>query len=302
LVKTCWENQLNQEVGSLRYHGHRVTQLSAQLSQDALVGVLGGFRAIVADLVWLTDVTGGFQNEKWHQVKQGVDIVTTLQPRFVPYWDLGGWHLAWNASTDARHDRKETDELRRLKNERVWIDLGEDVLIRGADANPASYKLYQTLAMLRQQRLKDYPKAAEYYAESSRRPDSPFYLERFPAYMWERAGNDQRAYDHWKMLWLKHLGSPPTPEKALDKIEAEIRVYEDRLNIPIADRVFPYPQKPEPNSQAEYSRLIGLYQQAKDLPPSQWPIPPNNLKKELEKLEIRLGIPKEKRVFSGEKQ
>jgi tetratricopeptide (TPR) repeat protein len=300
LAKTYWEEELTTQFASMRYRGFRVTpEMSHQLGQEGLISVLGGFRAVVADIFWLTDVTGGFQNEEWYRVKRGVDVATTLQPRFIPFWDNGGWHLAWNASSDAARDRDEKDPLRKLKNERFWIEAGEDTLKRGVAINPDKYTLYATLGHLYQQKLKDYRKAADYYYQASRQPDSPAYLERFPAYMWERAGEQKRAYEHWKMLWNRHDGTPPAPEKALDKIEDEIRLYEDRFNVPSADRVFPQPPVPQPADKQEYERLHRMYEQVKDAPIREWPIPKALLKKDLEKLEIRLGIPKEKRVFSA---
>jgi hypothetical protein len=73
-------------------------------------------------------------------------------------------------------------------------------------------------------------------------PDAPIYLERFPAIMYDRfhANDDQAAYVQWKALWERL--TPDQRKMRLhegDRIEAEIRLLEQKLSVPNEKRVFP---------------------------------------------------------------
>lgn len=237
--KVAWERHIDQEIMQVRYQGVQLDHnLRDQLSQNAMIGLLGGFRGVIADLIWLM-VTDAWVEKDWYTAEKNIELATTLQPRFVPFWELGGWHLAWNASVDARNDPTEPSQDERKRREQFWVQRGKDIFERGLEANPETFSMYRQLADLYDQKLKDSAGAATYYLKASEMPDAPFFLERFPAYKWEAAGMDERAYRHWKMLWNRHLDSPDEPRIAKDKIAEHLRKLEEKLNIPMEKRVFP---------------------------------------------------------------
>jgi hypothetical protein len=225
--KVVWEQHIAREQDALRYRGVTMTrQLRDQLGQGLTIGVLSGMRSVVADFVWL-NVTTEWMNNQWFRVGAYINLCTTLQPRAPIFWDMGGWHLAWNASTNAEQDPTQPDPMRRLKASRFWIEKGLEIYKRGIENNPTYWKLWSDTAMLYQQRLKDYPHAAYYYQRASEIPGAPVYLERFPAIMYGLAGDDRAAYASWKALWERL-----TPE-------SNIRGLEQKLSIPKEKRVFP---------------------------------------------------------------
>jgi tetratricopeptide (TPR) repeat protein len=242
-VKIVWELHIAHEQDYLRYRGVTVTrQLRDELGQGLTIGVLSGMRSVVADLIWLETVSA-WMNQDWFEVSRVVTLCTALQPRAPMFWDIGGWHLAWNASVDAAQNVvKEPDELKRLKAKRYWIDRGLDLYQRGLANNPTNWRLWIDLGILYQQRLKDYPKAAEAYRTASLLPNAPIYVERAPAEMYGSIfGNDpQMEYKEWAALWNRL-----TPEQRKmkahtpDRLEKEIRWYEQKLSIPKEKRIFP---------------------------------------------------------------
>ncbi len=240
--KIVWEQQISRQQDELRYRGVTVTRaLRDELGQGLTIGVLSGMRSVVADLIWL-NVTTAWENQEWFRMGGYINLCTALQPRAPVFWDLGGWQLAWNASVAAAQDHREPNELRRIKASRFWIDKGLDVYLRGLANNPQYWRLWQDTAMLYDQRLKDYAKAAYYYKEASRSPNAPVYLERFPAIMFDKyhGNNDQAAYAEWKELWERL-----TPEQRemkehwKEKIEENIRRLEQKLSVPKEKRIFP---------------------------------------------------------------
>ena len=70
------------------------------------LAALSGFRAVVADLLWIQAHTA-WENTDWGRMKLLFDTVTTLQPRAIVFWEGAAWHMAWNASVAALENRSE---------------------------------------------------------------------------------------------------------------------------------------------------------------------------------------------------
>jgi hypothetical protein len=241
-VKLVWEQHLAREQDLLRYNGAKVTvALRDQLGQGLTIGVLAGMKNIVADFVWLTLVPA-WMNQDWWKMGAIINLTTTLQPRAPMFWDMGGWYLAWNASSAAEINIHEPNPLRRLKAARFWVDRGRDIYLRGIQNNPNYWRLWQSTAMLYDQRLHEWKTAAFYYQRASEMPNAPVYLERFPAHMYDRfhLNNPQAEYAEWVKLWRRLTPEQKDqPWHTAGVIESRIRQLEAQLNVPNEKRVFP---------------------------------------------------------------
>jgi tetratricopeptide (TPR) repeat protein len=241
-VKILWERDIGKQQDDLRYHGFVMDRrLRDDLGQGLTIGVLSGMRSVVADMVWL-QVTTAWEKEEWFKMGGLINLCTALQPRAPIFWDMGGWELAWNASVAAMNDKNQPNELRRIKNSRFWIDKGMDIYQRGIENNPQYWRLWNSMANLYQQRLKDYKTAAYYYQKASELPNAPVYLERFPAIMYHMAGDDKASYEAWTALWNRLTPAQRLePQHFAGKNNAEVlRQIEEKLSIPKEKRVFPY--------------------------------------------------------------
>ena len=217
-AKVAWETAIEHQQNALRYRGVTLTRsLRDELGQGMSIGVLAGMRSVVADGVWLL-VTVAWEHQDWFRMGGYINLCTTLQPRSVTFWDLGGWEMAWNASIDAADDIRVPSPMRRLRASRFWIQKGLEIYLRGIENNPEHYQLWFSTAQLYQQRLGDYRKAAYYYAEAAKRPDAPIFVERFPAVMYERASDDQAAYQG---LARSLVPADPGPARAAGPLERE---------------------------------------------------------------------------------
>jgi hypothetical protein len=70
--------------------------------------LLGGFRGIVADLLWIR-AEDNKRDHDWDRLKTNVELITKLQPHFLSIWTFQGWNLAYNVSVewDAPEDKYE---------------------------------------------------------------------------------------------------------------------------------------------------------------------------------------------------
>ena len=118
--------------------------------------VLGGFRGVLADILWMR--AGRLQDEgRFFELVQLSDWIAKLQPRSPAIWAYHAWNMAYNISAlmPANADRWR------------WVRDGI-VLLRdeGLAANPGSARLYQELAWLFLHKLgTDSDHAAAYYRE-----------------------------------------------------------------------------------------------------------------------------------------
>ena len=89
--------------------------------------LLGGFRGIVADILWLR-AEEQKKDHDWDRLKTTVELITKLQPHFLSIWTFQGWNLAYNVSVewDAPEDKY------------TWIKEGIKFLEEGVAKNRRS--------------------------------------------------------------------------------------------------------------------------------------------------------------------
>lgn len=233
------ELHLERQARAARLHDARLDLgLFEKIGQMGFVAALSGFRAVVADALWI-HASIVWERVDWAAMKLDFDTVTTLQPRCVLFWDMAAWHMWANASIAAYEDRHQPREALRLKAQREYWKLGEDYLIRGIANNPENATLHISLGTLYKDRFRDHCKAAEVYARGAALPDAPAYAHRFAVYELARCpGHEREAYE--KLLALYRMGEDerlPTLLRLLGELQ-------EKLNVPAEQKVDIPPPKP----------------------------------------------------------
>jgi hypothetical protein len=242
IIRMPIEARLERKQRELHYHGAKFSLSTRQrLGQMGFVAALSGFRALVADALWL-EAHSAWQRTEWGRLKVLCDAVTSLQPRNLTFWDMSAWHMAYNASAAAARDEKQPREALRLKAEREYWKLGEDFYKRGIENNPDRALLFEGLGRVYTEKFKDHYRAYEMFEEASKRPDAMAYTHRFAAYELAKVpGKESEAYSRLKALYDKgedeHL---PTLLKLLGELE-------EKLNVPAKDRTYNPASQSPPN-------------------------------------------------------
>ena len=199
--------------------------LRQNLSQMGFLAALSGFRAVVADLLWIQAHTA-WENTDWGRMKLLLDTVTALQPRAVVFWDGAAWHMAWNASVSALEHPAQPRLALRGKAQREFFRLGEDFLLRGIQNNPGRQELYNRLGMLYRDKFEDHARASDAFAACAALPNAPSYARRFAAYELSRVpGREAEAYQTLKKLFLEG------EKNWLPTLFNRIRFLEEKLNV-----------------------------------------------------------------------
>ncbi len=205
--------------------------LRAQLGQLGFIAALGGFRAVVADFLFIQAYTA-WERTEWLRVLHLFRQITTLQPRNLLFWDMAAWHMAWNAGTAALNNPTEPRLALRLKAQREYFDRARDFLEDGIRNNPERPQLYEALARLYRDKYKDHARASEYFTLAAQQPRAPSYERRFAAY--ELSYCESREAEAYRLLLdLYQVGE----SERLPTLIRRLKFLEERLNIPVGQRI-----------------------------------------------------------------
>lgn len=247
LVLPAWltlrlQGDIRHERERLKYGGAHVDRAMRDvIGQGMAIGLLAGFRAVVADFVWIGSHTN-WEKKQWFQQYNKMQIVTTLQPQSVLFWDAGAWHMAWNIGYAERVDTNNYTVAQGIKREQLWHERARQFLMRGIQNIPNRYELYFKLGWLYDQKYKDPCLAAEQYRKAASFSNAPTYIARFHARKLAECGKLTEAYEAWKNIWFQDHNKVP---HLWNVVEREIRQIEEELNISDNRRIFPK-QTPQP--------------------------------------------------------
>jgi len=240
VVRLPFEVALEKQQRALHYHGAKIDlSMRQRLGQMGFVAALSGFRSAVANVLVLEGHTA-WQRVEWGKLKLIYETVCSLEPRNLQSWDMASWHMAYNASVAAKEDKSQPRLALRLQAERDYFKAGEDFLLRGVANNPDRALLFERLATVYRDKLKEPEKASYYYDEAAKRPDAMMYVHRFAVYELAKVpGREREAYERLKALYLKG------EEERLPTLLRLLHELEEKLDVPQNERLStPPPPKP----------------------------------------------------------
>jgi hypothetical protein len=222
----------------------------AQLGQMGFIAALSGFRAVMADFLWIR-AGNAFEATDWNRLEMFLHSATQLQPRAVVFWEMAHFHMAYDAATAQLEDvSREPREALRRRAARQYMEIGERFLRRGIEFNPMSSKLYEHMANLCKNRFRDHVRAAYYYEEASIRPGAMQYLKRFAAFeLAQVAGMEGEAYRRLRALYEEGpVNHVPTLLHSLHDLEEKLAVPQEQRvysNTPSLETGRPIPSAPK---------------------------------------------------------
>ncbi len=217
----------------------RLESLKDALGQGVTVGLLGGFRAIVADLFWIR-TNSIWEGNDLPGTQTSIKLVTAIDPRPLYFWLNGSRMIAydmpnWRIDKAGGYDAVPEAVKRRFDEEQSAVAIR--YLDNALEFHPNDPLLILEIANVHLNRLKDVETAARFYLQASRLPDAPFYAARIHAELLRKLGRNAEAYAFLKQL---HPGLPAEDIGAQsDVVLGRIRELEDELSIPEAARFQP---------------------------------------------------------------
>jgi len=220
----------------------RLDSVGASAGQGVTLGLLGGFRAIVADFTWLR------LHVIWEQrdlpATEGLlRLVSAIDPRPLYFWlngarivafDMTAWRIAAGGGYDA---------VPPAQQERMGAEQARLAIRRLDDAmayHPASAVLWIERANIELNRLHDTAAAAASYRRAWEQPGAPAYAARLHGELLRRLGRKAEA-----LAWLIRLHPElPTEDEGTETVLGRIRELERELSVPLMQSYRPKTDSP----------------------------------------------------------
>lgn len=210
----------------------RLDSTLAAAGQGVTLALLGGFRTLVADIIWLR-MYALWEQRDLAATETLIRLVTSIDPRPVYFWLNGarivGYDLAaWRIEAGGGYERVSEAVQERISREQAAQALRR--IETAMEFHPRSADLWIERANIELNRLRDPLAAAESYRRAWEQPNAPFFAARLRGELLRRAGRQGEA-----LSWLKEL-YPTLPQNAegarADLVLERIRELESELGVP----------------------------------------------------------------------
>ena len=214
----------------------RLESIQDALGQGVIVGLLGGFRAIVANFFWIHTNTIWEKNDL-PGTQTSIKLVTAIDPRPLYFWLNGSRMIAydmpnWRIEAAGGFDTVPEAVRRRFDEQQSAVAI--EYLGTALAFHPGDPMLMLEIANIHLNRLKDVETASKFYLEASRHPDAPYYAARIYAELLRRLERLPEAYAFLKQL---HPSLPPDAMMAQASVVlGRIRELEDEMSVPVGLR------------------------------------------------------------------
>jgi hypothetical protein len=215
----------------------RARRINAVLvGQGTSMAMLGGFRALVADLLWLKAYLAWSACDL-PATETMIRVVTTVDERPLCFWLNGARIMAydmtqWRLRAVGRGGAVPAALRQRIINEQAGMALR--LLEDARGQHPQSAAVYVEMANIHLNSRADPAAAAFWYRQAATLPDAPYYAARIHAELLKRLGRPWEAY-----AWLRQLHPTlPLGEEAAGApvVLGRIRDLERALEIPEKER------------------------------------------------------------------
>jgi len=227
--------------------------IEGALGQGLVVGVLGGFRAILADFLWIRTNTIWERRDRV-KLDAMVRLVTTLDPRPEFFWINASRMIAYDVPNWRIREEGGYDEVPEVRQKAIDLEQSGqafELLEQALEFHPDKAKLYLEVGQIYLNRLKDDANAAVWFLKASQKDDAPYYAARIYAELLRRQGKDAEAYAFLKEL---HAELPNVRFAQKGILLERIRDLEKALKVPFWQRYMPVAPN-EPPVEAERLRL-----------------------------------------------
>jgi len=187
LVRLPLESGIERDLRAAHFRDTELDlSMREQLGQGMFVASIGGFRSLIASILYL-QAHADFENREWAKVEAAYGVITRLQPRSIHYWDNAHWHMAYNAfGYYQRTAATEPDswEAWKMTNQLApyYLERGRQFLEDGLRHNPDSYILHRAMGDLRSKKYGDDCGAADWYLRGSKLTNARSYMHRLYLY------------------------------------------------------------------------------------------------------------------------
>ncbi len=193
-----------------------------------------GHEALLSDLIWIKTL-GYFADEissggKLKYLEKLIDLATDLDPRFDKVYMWAGAATIYNSGRITKDKIRSSNRIL----EKGWKFIQSDAL--GYHHHPEYWMIPQMIGFNYAVELRDKQKGAPFIEAASKIPGVPEQFKTWSAYLYNKAGQTQKAIDFLeKVLAAQMLKSRLDESSSLEersKIKAKLKHYYLQINKP----------------------------------------------------------------------
>jgi len=220
--------------------------IQGALGQGLIVGVLGGFRTIIADLLFI-EIYTEWEDRNRARVETLLGLVTAIDPRPMFFWRNGAGMIAYDIPIWRMREIGRLPEIPEAVQQAIrheQAQRGIAFLDEGLQYHPGNPRLLVLKAQIYLNRLEDTETAAQIYKQAWE-AGGPYFTARIHAELLRRLDRKREAYAFLKELVPRLPADSPAARREV--VIERIRDLEDALGIPPAERFEPG-QPPPPGA------------------------------------------------------
>lgn len=212
-------------------------EVEGALGQGLVIGLLGGFRTIIADMVFIR-ANVYWEKKDREKTEALINLTTAIDPRPMFFWLNGSRIMAYDIPIWRINEAGGLDAVPKSVQDQIYNEQaqrGIDFIDRAGKYFPGDYRIPLEKAQIYNNKMKDKEKAAEYFLKAYRTEDGPYYTARIYAELLRQMKRDQEAYDFYRQLYAE---LPDDDMRANKPVVLErIRELENELNVPAVQRL-----------------------------------------------------------------
>ncbi|MEM8549291.1 MAG: tetratricopeptide repeat protein [Verrucomicrobiota bacterium] len=216
-------------------------QVEGALGQGLMIGLLGGFRTIIADLVFI-QVNSTWERKERIETEALIRLTTAIDPRPMFFWLNGSRMIAYDMPVWRIREAGGFDVVPQSIQDRIMAEQAErglDYINEAKAYHPNDYRIPLENGQVIYNKIKDTERALPFYLEAYRSEYGPDFAGRIYAELLRQLNRDEEAYAFYR----QHLSELPeeTPLPRRNVVVERIRELEEELNLPALKRLPPQP-------------------------------------------------------------
>ncbi len=216
----------------------KLADVEEALGQGVVIGLLGGFRTLIADFVYLR-ASYYWERQDRPNTEALLALTTAIDPRPMFFWLNGARIISYDIPVWRIREKGSWEEVPESYKEHVYqeqVDRAMAMLDRAEKFHPDDIRIPLERARIYYDKVQDYENAAKYYKIVTEMPGAPYYAARIYANALDNLGRSHEAYYFLRDLYPTLPPSERVPQASREVVLERIREFENNLNIPVFER------------------------------------------------------------------
>lgn len=180
-----------------------IESIGPGLGQGISFAILGGYRSLVANLVWLS-MNSVWEKKDFDSTYARIRLATSVDPRPEIFWLNGARIISndmptWRTGGRLADQVSSTSEAR--KPQREFAEEALAFLRQSETTHKDNPKIYLEKAIIHWQKLNDIRTATELFGEAARLPNAPYHAARIYADLLVKIGKREESLAFLRQLY-----------------------------------------------------------------------------------------------------